>query len=215
MSAWDWSYYDLLLPAGGLRLSPGALPVVPVPLADVPDLGAVEIPWRPERSGGGPLDLSQNWRLLLRRREAFAPWTPREGLPASLFDAYLKMVTQGRRPRAAFRVSADRRTHELLYPQLLPPDVCHRLGDEVDLDREPWILGRALVVRTDQLLLEGPDGCTAVVGRDALGARVAVRPRGGEPLAARRLPEAADLLARFGPYWTVASPSRARLHTLL
>ena len=99
----------------------------------------------------------------------------------------------------------------LIYPQLVPPHLCHRLG--------PGYLGltdrRAygvLCAEGTECTLREARGATATIGMDPLGWRTAVRGPDGEPQTARRPEDALRLLALRSAFWElVVSPVGTRL----
>jgi hypothetical protein len=109
----------LRLPTGGVAVERRLLPLEPLPLDRVFPLGAAEVPWLPPQTGG-VVDLARPWQRLLRERAAFTPWGPAE--PGLLRQAQRLLP-----PRSTFR--ARGRDLEFLFPQLVPADRLHRLGD--------------------------------------------------------------------------------------
>gem|GEM_PF-2754809 len=202
----DGRYALLALPGGDLAVDGRSLPYEPVTVDDVFPLGRADVPWTPEQRHGA-LDLSRDWRMLFRERDAFIPWAAPDAVAAAVWAAY----GRAHGPRATFRTGPDRRQVRLIYPQLIPPHLCHRLGPGYLRlpDRRPY--GPVCAEGTEIGLREA-GGCTATIGTDALGWRTAVRGADGEPETARRPDEALRLLASRAAFWELpVSSTGARL----
>lgn len=194
-------YAFLVLPEGDLEVEGRALPYEPTPIADVFPLGRADLPWKPVQRQGN-LDLSSDWRLLFRERDAFEPWAPPGPAAAAVWAAYRR----GRRPEPTFRTGPDRRALRFIYPQLVPPHLCHRLGPEYLRlpDRRPYA---TVCAECSEFGLRGGGGVAATVGNDALGWRVALRPAHGDPETARDPDAAMHLLSVHSPFWDLSVPS--------
>ena len=203
----DGRYAFLSLPAGDFPVDGRTLPLEPLPVEAVFPLGRAEVPWRPEQQHGA-VDLRRDWRLLFRERDAFAPWGP----AAAVVEAPWRAYARAHRPRPTFRTGADRRQMRFIYPQLVPPHLCHRLGPGYLRLAERQPFGAICVEGTEFHLRAGPQR-TATVGADPLGWRVAVRRSAADdPQTARHPEEALRLLAAASPFWDLAvQPGGARL----
>lgn len=208
----EGQYAFLALPAGDVPVDGRTLPYRPLPIDEVFPLGRAEVPWNPEQRQGAVL-LGRDWRLLLRERDAFRPWGEPPGAggaPPQSWSAAWEAYNRRHGPRPTFRAGADRRQVRLIYPQLLPPFLCHRLGPGYLRAADRLAYG-PLVAEGPEFRLTGADGRTATVGADPLGWRVVVHGQ-GDPETARQPEQAAALLARTGPFWTLAvQPGGSRL----
>jgi hypothetical protein len=190
------------LPAGAVTVDTRALPLVPVPMDQGMAAPSVEIPWRPEISRGGVLDLSQDWRLLFRQPEALIPWGTKD--PA--FAEAQRLCERALGARPTLRTGPGRREMRVLYPQRAPAEVCYRLHPEV-LD-SPLARRAAALIAMGDLTLVGPDGWRATAGVDALGWRVLLTRAGErEGSTARTASQAIELLISKGQVWEVAPPA--------
>ena len=188
-------YVLLALPAGDLPVDGPALPYRPTEIEQVFPLGRADVPWTPERRLG-LLDLSQDWRLLFRERDAFSAWSAPDAAAALVWEAYQRSTP----PRPTFRRGADRRGMRLIYPQLVPPHLCYGLsGQFLALPRNSRF--DPVCARLSELVLRSPKGAEAGVGPDALGWRTALRTVAGDLETARQRQAALELLTVHGPFW--------------
>ncbi len=108
------------LPSGRVAVKQRLLPLEPQPIERMFPLGAAEVPWRPAGEGG-VADLGRTWQMLLRERDAFAPWDDPSAERQRLAQRLLP-------PRSTFRARPDGDEIDFLFPQLVPADLLYRLG---------------------------------------------------------------------------------------
>lgn len=122
----DGHFSHLLLPEGTLDLNRRSLPIGPVPVDQVFPLGATSVQWQPDpdrwQMGADVPVLSKDWPRLFKERSAFEAWGDDGDQDA--FASFQRRFG----PRATFRESYNRKEIRFIYPQLVDPRICYRLG---------------------------------------------------------------------------------------